>query len=235
MFEVVTGIFVLLTPWTASFPVLMLMVTIYGMGLGFFDTADNSLMIYMLGPKNSRPLTQSLHAFVGVGFIIGSFLVQPFLPDNNNSDSETNAVCPGANVTQGTEYKLDEMGGIPSINWPYIIIGAWHFLTAIGMVLLAASGLQMPSFFSTDNSDKGREGGDRFTEVKYWKSLLVMVYFYYVLSCGLEGFFQSMSYTFSLCGPLNMSPTEAALLNSVYYAAFMIGRCLLYTSDAADE
>ena len=74
--EVVTGVFVLLTPWATSFPMLLAIVTVFGMSLGLFDTADNSLMVYMFGPIKSRPFTQSVHAFVGVGFVLGSLLVQ---------------------------------------------------------------------------------------------------------------------------------------------------------------
>ena len=70
--EIITGIFVSLTPWADSFPLLIGIVTIFGMSLGLFDTADNSLMVYMFGPKKSRPFTQSVHAFVGVGFVLGS-------------------------------------------------------------------------------------------------------------------------------------------------------------------
>ena len=76
--EIVTGIFVMMTPFVYNFPLLIAMVSVYGMGLGLFDTADNSLVVYMLGPNKSRPFTQSLHAFVGVGFVIGSFLANLF-------------------------------------------------------------------------------------------------------------------------------------------------------------
>ena len=102
--EIITGIFVMITPFVYSFPLLIAMVSVYGMGLGLFDTADNSLIVYMLGPNKSRPFTQSLHAFVGVGFIIGSFLVQPFLPSESDENS---TVCPGVeekNATVGNEY-----------------------------------------------------------------------------------------------------------------------------------
>ena len=36
--------------------------------------------------------------------------------------------------------------------------------------------------------------------------------------------FQSMTYTFGICGPLKMTVNEAALLNTLYYAAFVSGR-----------
>jgi hypothetical protein len=37
-------------------------------------------MVVIFGPEESRPFTQSVHAFVGVGFVVGSFLATPFLP-----------------------------------------------------------------------------------------------------------------------------------------------------------
>ena len=62
------------------------------MGLGMFDTADNSLMVYIFGPEKSRPFTQSIHCLVGVGFVIGTALTKPFLP---SSENESNP-CPNA-------------------------------------------------------------------------------------------------------------------------------------------
>ena len=61
-------------------------------------------------------------------------------------------------------------------------------------------------------------------ELRSWGPFLLLVYLYYVLSCGLEGFFQSNTYTYALCGPLSMSPKEANILNGLYLAAFLIGR-----------
>lgn len=221
--EIVTGIFIIITPFIYNFPLLIIMVTIYGMGLGLFDTADNSLIVYMLGPKESRPFTQSLHAFVGVGFILSSVLVQPFLPQ---SPEEDQGVCPemtNLNKTIEFNYEPKTMGGTASINWPYIIIGLWHFVAAAGLLLLGFSGLQMPSFYN-ENAVDSRKLGKTFTNVKYWKTLLTMVYFYYVFTCGLEGFFMSMTYTYGICGPLKMSVSEAVLLNTLYYGAFLVGR-----------
>ena len=219
--EIITGVFVIMTPFVYDFPLLIAMVTVYGMGLGLFDTADNSFIVYMLGPTKSRPFTQSLHAFVGVGFILGSFLVQPFLPEENTNDM---AVCPGLNATKHDRYTPTLIGGISSINWPYIIIGIWHFLTATGLLVLGSYGKKLPQIFFEDSRDQEFQA-KTFTNVKFWKTLLVMVYMYYFFSCGLEGFFQSMTYTYGLCGPLKMHSEEAAWLNSLYFGAFVFGRC----------
>ena len=221
--EIVTGIFIIITPFIYNFPLLIVMVTIYGMGLGLFDTADNSLIVYMLGPKESRPFTQSLHAFVGVGFILSSVLVQPFLPQNPDEDQ---AVCPemaNEKKTIDFDYEPKIMGGTSSINWPYIIIGLWHFIAAAGLLLLGFSGLQMPNYYS-ENDVNNRKIEKSFTNVKYWRTLLTMIYFYYVFTCGLEGFFMSMTYTYGICGPLKLSVSEAVLLNTLYYGAFLAGR-----------
>ena len=43
-------------------------------GTGSFDVADNGLMNTMLGPETSRPLVQSLHACVAIGFVLGKHL-----------------------------------------------------------------------------------------------------------------------------------------------------------------
>ena len=66
-------------------------VTIYGFGLGMFDTSDNSLIVYIFGPQKSRPFTQSLHTMVGVGFLMATPICKPFLPE---SDTSHNDVCP---------------------------------------------------------------------------------------------------------------------------------------------
>ena len=129
------------------------------------------------------------------------------------NQEESQLVCPGLtneNDTDSYEYKSRMMYGIPSNNWPYIIIGIWHFIAAAGLLSLGFSGLQMPNYYEENTLDE-RNGEKVFTNVRYWKTLFVMIYFYYVFTCGLEGFFMSMTYTYCLCGPLEMSVSEAAL------------------------
>ena len=62
---------------------------------------------------------------------------------------------------------------------------------------LAFIGKEMPRFHHYDVATDGEKNVDnfpaaeeKFTEVKFWLPVLVMVYFYYCLTCGLEGFFQ---------------------------------------------
>ena len=51
--------------------------------IGAYITADTSLVVYTMGPIKSRPFTFALHSLVGVGFLAGTFLVKPFLPEED--------------------------------------------------------------------------------------------------------------------------------------------------------
>jgi MFS family permease len=95
-------------------------------------------------------------------------------------------------------------------------------MAAPGKLALGCSGLQMPSYYPEEGPAGQEKGGIK--ELLGWGPFLVLVYFYYVFSCGLEGFFQSNIYTYALCGPLDMSPGQANLLNGLYFAAFVTGR-----------
>ena len=92
------GLFILLVPWLNSFWLLMPALLLTGFFLGCFDTADNSLFVYMLGPARSKPFIQSLHAAVALGFTLGGhsshiphvttiprFLTSPPLPASSRS------------------------------------------------------------------------------------------------------------------------------------------------------
>jgi hypothetical protein len=50
-------------------------------GTGSFDVVDNGLMNTMLGPELSRPLVQSLHACVAIGFVMGMYCNDPAITD----------------------------------------------------------------------------------------------------------------------------------------------------------
>ncbi|XP_063721602.1 uncharacterized protein LOC134848170 [Symsagittifera roscoffensis] len=49
---------------------------------------------------------------------------------------------------------------------------------------------------------------------------------YYVNTCGIERIFQSMSYSFGLCGPLKLDPSAAVITDTAYTGGFMSGRIL---------
>jgi hypothetical protein len=79
-----------------------------------------------------------------------------------------------------------------------------NIVTISGFLIVASLGQEMPRFSKTVESTKqqqqqevddelvkaSNQSHNGFTEIKFWKSLLFMVYVYYCITCGLEGFFQ---------------------------------------------
>ncbi len=56
-------------------------------------TADTSLLVYMMGEYKARPFIMAMHTFIGIGFLLATFLVKPFLPTTRG------AVCPGVEAS----------------------------------------------------------------------------------------------------------------------------------------
>lgn len=53
---------------------------------------------------------------------------------------------------------------------------------------------------------------------------LIPLMLFFALSCGSERIFQSMQFSFGLCGPLQLSPPEAIMTDKSYNGGFMLGR-----------
>eukprot|EP00092_Neocalanus_flemingeri_P035684 GFUD01038850.1.p1 GENE.GFUD01038850.1~~GFUD01038850.1.p1 ORF type:complete len:455 (-),score=72.17 GFUD01038850.1:48-1412(-) len=232
-----TGFFIGLVPWTSSFELLLTTVLLAGIFIGSLDTASNSLVLYMLGPDRSRPYTQSLHAFVGMGFVLGSLIVRPFLPETEDNSSVCNQekAQSYSNVTLDVASEVDDVKiedlnpaiGVPDLAWPFLIIATVHLLTALGYLCLILGGLPMPRFYETvsqDDTGISMPWTKKEKKTKHPKITLFLAFFYFAFSCGLEGFFQSQTFTFGICGPHKMEPGKAAALTTVYFSSFLAGR-----------
>jgi len=226
------GVFIATVPFVPSFSTLLLAVLLAGVFLGSLSTASNSLVLFMLGPDRSPPYTQSLHAFVALGFVLGSLLVRPFLPQwEEQSEVCGDMIVPRYNHSETVEndHEEKELSSITSISWPFIIIGVLNFLTALAFLLLIVVGIPMPRFYESIakhevDGDGTLEEGKTIERAKHQKTLLVFAFFYFAFTCGIEGFFQSQTFTFGICGPHRMEPEKAASLTTVYFASFLVGR-----------
>ena len=127
---------------------------VVGVFLGSLDTASNSLVVYMLGPALAPPLTQSLHAMVALGFVLGSLLIRPFLPDTGHTGDtgDTGEVCrpyldtANTSITTNTSLTLDtvmEAGQLPDLVTPFTIIFIIHAISAAAYLSLS----KIRSFF----------------------------------------------------------------------------------------
>ena len=104
----------------------------------------------------------------------------------------------------------------------------------------------MPRYHHTESQNVEESSLEEEKVIKKNSKLLLFLGFtYFALSCGLEGFFQSQTYTFGICGPHKISPEkvahlvkvsviifafEAASLTSVYFGTFLAGRFVFSAS-----
>ena len=95
-----TGLLMVALPFVTSFSLLVLTRAMQYVALGAYITADASLIVYTMGPVKSRPFTNALHACVGAGFLIATFLVRPFLPEDAAAELEREAVCGRTNASE---------------------------------------------------------------------------------------------------------------------------------------
>jgi len=226
---VLTGLHIGLVPWAQSFELLLTAVLLAGIFIGCLDTASNSLVLYMLGPDRAPPYTQSLHAFVGMGFVLGSLIVRPFLPDveDNSAVCDDEEVATYNNVTDNMLNITETAGDIPNLAWPFLIISLVHLLTGVGYCCIIAGGVDMPRFYEAVDTEDTKEDTTEEEQKKktnYPRIIFFLSFLYFSFSCGLEGFFQSQTFTFGICGPHQLVPGKAAALTTTYFATFLAGR-----------
>ena len=165
----------------------------------------------------------ALHSLIGVGFLVATFLVTPFLPedkpDNNQTDNVCNTSSEDSNSDGSTAIDFADsehnvpLLGVPKLAWPFIISGTWcmvfscgyailgeedflflwkvHIFFLYSMSFLGCLPYEMPRFYeetpSTDSKERSGNVG-----IRYWKPLLFLTFFYYVISCGIERIYQPM-------------------------------------------
>ena len=200
----------------------------------------------MLGPQVSRPFTQSLHASAALGFTTGieimlyfyilnvslflvASLITFFLPNNSEASKELCAQLRNeVNETDSQNNVEIEIGQWSILIFPYFIVGLWTLITGTGLIFLALKGLKLPSY-STGlpeiSDEKTDENVQKFSK---WRCncLLAQICLFIFLVGSLDNTFQSRIYTFGLCGPLDLNPSSAGALNTIYFANYLIGRLI---------
>ena len=70
----------------------------------------------------------------------------------------------------------------------------------------------MPRFHKKVNEkDIGKAVPKQCTNKKYSGAILFLAFFYFAFSCGIEGFFQSQTFTFGICGPHRLNPKKVQI------------------------
>eukprot|EP00095_Tigriopus_kingsejongensis_P008296 maker-scaffold948_size77650-snap-gene-0.12 protein:Tk08296 transcript:maker-scaffold948_size77650-snap-gene-0.12-mRNA-1 annotation:"sodium-dependent glucose transporter 1" len=137
-----TGVGMIILPFTATFAFLVTIRALQYTLLGAYITGDSSLLVYTMGPIKSRPFTNALHACVGIGFLAATFLVRPFLPSEANALKNQAEVCfgnttaPSGGASDEPRNDIEYLWGLQKIAWPFVFSGAWCCLFSLGYLIL---------------------------------------------------------------------------------------------------
>eukprot|EP00092_Neocalanus_flemingeri_P019142 GFUD01020736.1.p1 GENE.GFUD01020736.1~~GFUD01020736.1.p1 ORF type:complete len:479 (-),score=106.16 GFUD01020736.1:18-1454(-) len=240
--HLLTGVSTLMMPFMANLPMLLLCRFVQFLSYGVFLTSDSILLVFTLGPEKSRPFINALHFFISIGFLLGTFLVQPFLPassdkvclsqtQNNKEYNTINKTLEEGQValhdqdTVEADPVIPILHGVQSIAWPFIISGVWCILIAAGFLVLSRmTSFSMPQFYDENINTKHKDTGLEKLPRKNKQIFLILVVIFFALSGGIIRVFQSMSMTFALCGPLQLESHRAALTDSFYSSGMCFGR-----------
>ena len=208
-------------PFIDSFAAMVVARCLQNVSLGAYITADTSLVVYTMGPIKSRPFTFALHSLIGAGFLAATFLVKPFLPDDDLAGSDGICISNETSAQTGDGSHNEPLLGLRRIAWPFIIAGSWCMLFSCGFAILSRLRYPMPVFYEVARTSEYQEQGPR---VSRWRGLLLLTFFFYVITCGIERIYQPMAYTYGICGPLHLAPSAAVVIDQCYNGGFMAGR-----------
>ena len=145
-------------------------------------------------------------------------------------------------INSEEELVIPQIYGIQSICWPFLLSGFWCVCVAFGFIGLSCrKSLEMPQFYDENTNTKHKDNGRQKLGYLRKRIFLAKVILFYLFSGGLIRVFQSMSTTFSMCGPLQLethrlsyllikqkffqiSIYRAALTDTFYSSGMCLGR-----------
>jgi len=233
-----TGLSTLALPFAPNLPLLLLSRFIQFLCYGIFLTGDSILLVFSLGPEKSRPFINTLHFFISIGFLLGTFLVQPFLPGTREKVCRLGDPLTSTTLVNSSDMKaVDDLGtqhneppviehllGVQTIAWPFMLSAGWCVLVSFGFLLLGTSDLAMPQFYDENTNTLHKDEAPRRLSPVRKQVFLLNVILFFALSGAVIRVFQSMSMTFALCGPLALESHRAALTDSFYASGMCFGR-----------
>jgi hypothetical protein len=209
-----------------SFPTAVALAMIMRLVGSYGDGGEAGMYVYTMGPDRSRPWIMIMHTIVGVGFSIGPFIVGRYFPnDDDDGGKNYQSVCFGGNSSDVSNSTATAAAAEVDLESPWRELGAMAAL--FGLLYLIPILLPWPMPVHEDFAAE-LEGGGKAKDVfpptpRKWLTLTLIVV-YYATICGNERLFQSMQFTFGLCGPLRLSPLDAVFTDKMYNVGFTLGR-----------
>ncbi|NWR47389.1 MFS4B protein, partial [Regulus satrapa] len=207
-------------PWCNDSLLLTILMSVIGGSMGILDTGGNVLALNTW-ESEAGPHMQALH----FSFAAGAFLA-PILAKMALGGSESDQLA-GAEKTNQSVLKLvptaSAASATPAPNdpnaeeflWSYIIIGTYILITSIFFFVLYSK--------TSSAKDKSKASEKKNRLAKYHWPLVSLLFVFFLFYVGAEVTYGSYVYTHAMVFA-EMTESEAAALNSVFWGAFAVCR-----------
>ncbi|NXL74641.1 MFS4B protein, partial [Leptocoma aspasia] len=207
-------------PWCKESLLLTILMSVVGGSSGILDTDGNVLALHTWGSE-AGPHLQALH----FSFAAGAFLA-PIVAKMTFGGSESQELA-GAEKTNQSVLKsvptASAASTTPAPNvhqdedflWSYIIIGTYSLLVSIFFFVLYSK--------ISSARDKSKAPAQKDRLAKYHWPLVGLLFVFFLFYVGAEVTYGSYVYTYAMAFT-DMTESEAAALNSVFWGAFAVCR-----------
>ncbi|NXO76594.1 MFS4B protein, partial [Sitta europaea] len=208
-------------PWCKESLLLTILMSIIGGSMGILDTGGNVLALNTWGSE-AGPHLQALH----FSFAAGAFLA-PILAKMALGGSESGELAGAEKTNQSVLKSVPTASAAASTTpapkdhhdeeflWSYIIIGTYILFTAIIFFVLYLK--------NSSAGDKSKATVQKGKLAKYHWPLIGLLFVFFLFYVGAEVTYGSYVFTYAIVFA-EMSESEAAALNSVFWGMFAVCR-----------
>ncbi|NWI46291.1 MFS4B protein, partial [Picathartes gymnocephalus] len=203
-------------PWCKESLLLTILMSVIGGSMGILDTGGNVLALNTWGSE-AGPHLQALHFSFAAGAFLAPILAKMALRGSESEElagaEKTNRSVlksvPTASPASTTPAPKDHHN--EEFLWSYIIIGTYIFFISVFFFVLYSKGRSA--------RDKSNTSVQKGTLAKYHWPLVGLLFIFFLFYVGAEVTYGSYVFTYAVVFA-EMTESEAAALNSVFWGAF---------------
>ncbi|NWV62374.1 MFS4B protein, partial [Malurus elegans] len=208
-------------PWCKEALLLTVLMSVIGGSMGILDTGGNVLALNTWGSEVG-PHIQALHFSFAAGAFLAPILAKMALggyeseelPEAEKTNQSVLKSVPTASAASPTPAPKDHH---EDFLWSYIIIGTYILLISIFFFVFYAKG--------SSAQDKAKASGQKGKLAKHHWTLIGLLFVFFLFYVGAEVTYGSYVFTYAMVFA-EMTESEAAALNSVFWGAFATCRGL---------
>ncbi|GBM80847.1 Sodium-dependent glucose transporter 1 [Araneus ventricosus] len=206
--------------WSRTVGILTGWFVLNGLTTGALDTGLNVCCLNLWG-KECGPFYQALHFTYSFGSLLAPLIVAPFLGDYhhetfiNGTPSFMNKTSMDLSINSTISSQSSE---IPSLTYAYSIIGGYAFLVGISFLVVC---IIAPLDVGINKSETNEMKQRNFAFVTV---VVILAFLLLFIEIGTEIGYAQMLATYSVKGPLRLTPVVGSYITSSFWTSLTVSR-----------